>query len=165
MRPARAAPLLLLPLLAAALAGCAAYNDLVRFVERAQGVPEFQEVERLREEVPFTTSDSPAPPPAFGKVSTFNFTVPRGVTDLTVDVSVAFSQGTLPSLPGGLPKGRVHVEVQAPDRAYGNVTFTETSVQTFEAEGPTPGTWGVVVQTFGQGRVLLTATTTELVPP
>ena len=161
MRPARLAPLLLLPLLTAGLAGCTVLDDLGRLVDRAQGRVRYADVEVLNEEVAFGLNDTPAPPPAVGRATTLNFTVPADATALRVDVSVAFeSPSGLPPL-GGVPRGRVEVEVRSPARAEGNATFTETAVETFTTDAPPSGLWGVHAESVGQGRFRVVAVVTR----
>lgn len=164
MRSRVLAVLSLAVLLAAGLSGCTVPGDVQRFLDRAQGRAEFAEVERLREEVVFAVNETPAPPPAFGKVTVLNFTVPPGATDLRVEVTVVFSEA-VPAfpLPSPLPRGRVGVLLATPQRALGMTNFTENTAQTYDFEGPDAGTWGVQLQTFGSGRVLVGAVTTERV--
>lgn len=152
---------LALPLLAAALAGCTVASDLQRLLDRAQGRPEIVEVERLNEEVVFAPNDAPSPP-AFGHRTVLNFTVPAGARALQADVTVTFESSLPVPVPSGLPQGRVTANLLEPGATSGaNVTFEENGAETFSVDGPRAGEWGVVVDTFGQGRVFLVVRTTE----
>lgn len=153
---------LALPLLAAALSGCTALQDLQRAVDRAQGRPEFVEVERLNEDLAFAPTDAPSPPPAIGRRTVLNFTVPAGATALRAEVTVTFENPAPVPFPSGAPQGRVVANLIAPGEASGaNVTFDESGAETFSVDGPEAGEWGVVLDTFGQGRVFVLAFTTE----
>lgn len=148
---------LLLPLLVAALSGCTVYNDLQRFLNRAQGRPEFADMEKLNEEVVFAVNDPPTPP-APGRVTALNFTVAPGATRLHIDITVSFDG----PLPAPLPaRGRVNVSIAPPSAAPTNLAFTETSAQAYDRDGPAQGTWGVRVETVGQGRVRIVAVSRE----
>lgn len=151
-------------LLAASLSGCAALDELDRLVGRAQGRVAFHDVEVLNQEVSFNATDAPSPP-AQGRVTTATFTVPATARDLRVEITVAFDQpGGQPVVPPGVPRGRVSATVLPPGGSATNVTFTETSVQTYTSDEPAPGTWTVRLETLGQGRVRVVAVASEPAP-
>lgn len=164
-RPARLAPLLALPLLAAALAGCTVTSDLQRFLDRAQGRVEYADVDVLGEQVDFALTDAPAPPPAEGHLTVVNFTVPAAARSLRLEATVAFDQGPQP-LPVALPapQGQVRVLLVSPLREEGNATLTADGAEVLSVDDPAPGEWGVEVESFGQGSVYLFATVNRPAP-
>jgi hypothetical protein len=164
MVPARRALLLALPLLAAGLSGCTAYDDFREFLDRAQGKDEFVEVQRLNEIVDFAPTDppSPGPPPGVGKRVNFTFEVPEGTTSLDFDVSVTFREPPLP-VPG-FPSGNVNVTLTPPSGSPRSLTFSETTAQSYSSTRPPTGSWSVLVNALGDGSVRVIALTVEPAP-
>lgn len=157
---ARRAVLLLLPLLVAALSGCTVYNDLQRFINRAQGGPEFDPRTLLDTRVDFGPADVPSGLPAtVGKTARLNFTAPAGARDLTISLTVTFSTPAPPVAPPvEPPRGDVNITVipaSGPVRVY---EFTSDGRAAFSAEQPSAGAWAVLVVARGQGRVDVLAT-------
>jgi hypothetical protein len=160
--PRRTALLLLLPLLVAGLSGCTVYNDLQRFLDRARGTPELAPRTLLDEQVAFAPTDTAGSPPQAGKAVRFNFTVPEGARDLSVDITVVFATPAPAPLPveppEGVPRGAVNVTVLPPTGPSRFFAFSEDGARVFGDEGPRAGAWAVLVEAVGRGRVELVGT-------